>query len=86
MAKITKAQQDKITFFIDPIGNTFSMWFDDPRKEHSCEMNEYEDILSLDKKGRIIGFEKLNFLPQEFIKSLALTTAGRMKGEVLLLA
>ena len=32
-----------------------------------CEQSELGDILSLDKKGNIIGFEKINFFPQEFI-------------------
>ncbi len=57
----------KIRFFIDPIGNTFSLWYKDPKEEKVCEQNELGDILSLDKKGNIIGFEKINFFPQEFI-------------------
>lgn len=74
----------KLTFFIDPVGNTFSMWFDDPRKEVVCKMNEYEDILSLDKERQVIGFEKINFLPKEFIKSLALKAPSKMRGHLLL--
>ena len=58
---------DKIKFFIDPIGNTFSLWYKDPKEEDVCEQSESGDILSLDKKGNIIGFEKINFFPQEFI-------------------
>ena len=57
----------KIKFFIDPIGNTFSLWYKDPKEEDVCEQSELGDILSLDKKGNIIGFEKINFFPQEFI-------------------
>lgn len=74
----------KVTFFIDPIGNTFSMWFRDPKYEDICEMNDFGDILSLDKKKRVIGFEKINFLPEEFIKSMALEAPSRMRGELLL--
>ena len=76
--------KEKIIFFIDPIGNTFSMWFDDPRKEVVCRMNEYEDILSLDKRNRVIGFEKIDFLPKEFVRNLALETPTKMKGQLLL--
>ena len=38
-----------------------------PKEEEVCEQSESGDILSLDKKGNIIGFEKINFFPQEFI-------------------
>ena len=81
---MAKTKKLNLTFFIDSIGNTFSMWFDDPKKEVVCEMNEQEDVLSLDKKKRIIGFEKINFLPKEFMQSLALTEPTRMQGRLLL--
>ncbi|OGR87222.1 MAG: hypothetical protein A3A86_05150 [Elusimicrobia bacterium RIFCSPLOWO2_01_FULL_60_11] len=52
----------KVKIFYDPIGNTMSVWFDDPKKEHICEETGAEVILVKDKKGKVIGFEKLNFL------------------------
>lgn len=79
-----KAKKIKLTFFIDSISNTFSMWFDDPKKEIVCDMNKYEDILSLDKKNKVIGFEKINFFPKEFIQSLKLKAPARIKGHFLL--
>ena len=50
----------------------FIVWFDDPKKEHICEETGEEVILAKDKKGRVIGFEKLNYLshPGEKITSL----------------
>jgi len=45
----------------DKIGNTLTVWFDDPKKEYSCEDTGKEVILMKDKDGLVIGFEKLNF-------------------------
>src|SRR3989338_7309110 len=56
----------KVKIFYDPIGNTMSVWFDDPKKEHICEETGAEVILVKDKKGKVIVFEKLNFLPKGF--------------------
>ncbi len=42
--------------------NTFDVWFDDPKKEAICEETVDEVILKKDKQGKVIGFEKLNFL------------------------
>jgi len=72
-----------IKFFLDSIGNTFSMWLDDPRKETHAEMNELEDILMLDKNNKVIGFEKINFLPEEFIQRLKLKSGQIMKKRLL---
>lgn len=53
----------KIRCIYDREGNTLSVWFDDPRKEHMSEETGEEVILVKDKGGHVIGFEKLNFLP-----------------------
>lgn len=55
---------DKIKVIYDRKGNTLNVWFDDPKLEFSCEETGDEVILVKDKKGRIIGFEKLNYLKQ----------------------
>lgn len=73
----------KIKFFIDPIGNTFSMWYRDPKEEDVCEQNEFGDILSLDKTGKVMGFEKINFLPQEFIDQLNRLPKASYDGRLL---
>lgn len=63
---------EKIRLYFDSKGNTLNIWFDDPKKEYICEETGEEIILVKDKKGRVIGFEKLNFLlhPQEILKTL----------------
>ncbi len=62
----------KIRVHYDARGNTLSVWFDDPKKKHISEETGDEVILSKDKNGKVIGFEKLNFLahPSKTIKTL----------------
>lgn len=50
----------KITY--DREGNTLSVWFDDPKKEHICEESDDDMVLVKDRRGRVIGFERLNYL------------------------
>jgi hypothetical protein len=38
------------------------VWFDDPKKEHVCEESDDDVVLVNDRQGRVIGFERLNFL------------------------
>lgn len=49
----------KIKLYYDEIGETLSVWFDDPKKEAISEEVGDGVILSKDKKGKVIGFEKL---------------------------
>ena len=70
----------KVNIFYDPAGNTLSVWFDDPKKEHICEETGAEVILVKDKKGKVIGFEKLNFLAKG---SSAKKSAFPIKAQVL---
>jgi len=53
---------EKVRVFFDREGNTLSVWFDDPQKEHMCEESDDDVILVKDRRGRVIGFERLNFL------------------------
>ena len=63
---------EKIRLYYDSKGNTLNVWFDDPQKECVCEETGEEVILVKDKNGKVIGFEKLNFLlhPKQIIKTL----------------
>lgn len=63
---------EKVRLYYDSKGNTLNIWFDDPHKEHICEETGEEVILVKDRKGKVIGFEKLNFLlhPKEIIKTI----------------
>ncbi len=51
----------QVKVYYDKVGNTLTVWFDDPEEEYICEETGEEVILMKDKIGRVIGFEKLNF-------------------------
>lgn len=53
----------KVNVFHDPVGNTLVVWFGEPTEEVEAEETGDEVILMKDKDGKVIGFEKLNFLP-----------------------
>ncbi|MGA2699893.1 MAG: DUF2283 domain-containing protein [Isosphaeraceae bacterium] len=53
---------EKLTVHYDREGNTLSVWFDDPKKECLCEEADDDVVLVKDKDGRVIGFERLNYL------------------------
>ncbi len=59
---------DKVRIFFDREGNTLSVWFDDPKKEKVCEESADDVILMKDARGRVIGFERLNFLTAKQLK------------------
>jgi uncharacterized protein YuzE len=53
---------EKLRVYYDREGNTLSVWFDDPKKEFVCEEADDDVILVKDSEGRVIGFERLNYL------------------------
>jgi len=52
----------KIKLYHDKKGNTLTVWFDDPKKEYIDEEIGEDVVIMKDKKGEIIGFEKLNYI------------------------
>ena len=52
---------DKVRVYYDRKGNSLSVWFNDPRKEHVCEETDDDFVLIKDRRGRVIGFEQLNY-------------------------
>lgn len=52
----------KVKVFHDRVGNTLVVWFGEPLDEYEVEETGDEVILMKDKDGRVIGFEKLNFV------------------------
>jgi uncharacterized protein YuzE len=54
---------DAIKVIYDPVGETLTVWFDDPRKEHECEEAAGEVVLMKEASGRVIGFELLSYHP-----------------------
>ena len=53
---------DKVRVYFDRAGNSLSVWFDDPAKESVCEEVGDDVVLMKDRRGRVIGFERLNYL------------------------
>lgn len=53
---------DKVRVYYDRLGNTLTVWFDDPSKEAVCEEADDDVVLIKDRRGRVIGFERLNHL------------------------
>jgi hypothetical protein len=47
----------------DPIGETLTVYWDDPEHEEVCEEVGQGIILIKDARGEVIGFERLYFKP-----------------------
>ncbi len=60
---------EKLRVYYDREGNTLSLWFDDPKKESVCEEADDDMLLVKDNDGRVIGFERLNYLSAKQIKN-----------------
>jgi hypothetical protein len=56
---------DKVRIYHDRTGNTLTVWFDDPSKEYVCEEVDDDIVLMKDRRGRVIGFERLNQLSRK---------------------
>jgi hypothetical protein len=54
---------DKVRVYYDRVGNSLTVWFDDPKKEDCCEEVSDDVVLMKDRRGRVIGFERLNYYP-----------------------
>lgn len=52
----------QVKVYYDRVGNTLTVWLDNPQNEYICEETGEEVILMKDKQGKVIGFEKLNFV------------------------
>jgi len=59
-----------IKIFFDKVGNTLNVWFDNPKKEAIAEETSEEVVIIKDKKGKVIGFEVLNYLSSSNLKNL----------------
>jgi hypothetical protein len=56
---------DKVRVYHDRTGNTLTVWFDDPAKEAVCEEIDDDVVLIKDRRGRVIGLERLNYLSRK---------------------
>ena len=50
---------DKVMVYYHKETDTMDIWFGDPNEEHICEEAGEGIILKKDRKGRVIGIEKL---------------------------
>jgi uncharacterized protein YuzE len=51
----------EVKVYSDPAGRTLTVWFGRPQAEYVCEETGEEVVLMKDRKGRVIGFERLNY-------------------------
>jgi hypothetical protein len=54
----------------DPLGQTLTVYWDDPEREEVCEEIGQGIILIKDAQGEVIGFERLYFKPKEALREL----------------
>ncbi len=59
------ANLPKVTIIYTRFANTLDVWWGNPQDEEIAEETSEEVILKKDKQGRVIGFEKLNYLPPD---------------------
>lgn len=60
--KRRRSNMAEVKIFHDRQGQTLTVWFTDPNQEFVAEETGDEVVLMKDRSGRVIGFEKLNFL------------------------
>ena len=51
----------QVNVYHDATGRTLTVWFGPPQKEYICEETGDEVVLMKDRKGHVIGFERLNY-------------------------
>jgi uncharacterized protein YuzE len=54
---------DSLKIYYDEVGKTLTVWFDDPTQEAIAEETTEEVILIKNQAGKVIGFERLNYVP-----------------------
>jgi hypothetical protein len=56
---------EKIKVVHDTVGQTLTVWFDDPQTESVSEETAEEVVLIKNATGRVIGFELLHYSPAD---------------------
>lgn len=80
--------KQNLKIYIDPIANTFNIWWDDPKK--ACSSEEVDspyrnDVIVKDKQGRPISLEVIGIFPSELnIAEKLKNTIGLIKEPMLL--
>jgi hypothetical protein len=64
----------KVKAFYDNEGNTLTVWFGDPQTEVVCEEASEGIILMKNTQGKVIGFEKLDYVEAAVDKKITFET------------
>jgi hypothetical protein len=56
---------EKLRVYFERKANTLSVWYDDPEKEAASEEAEENLVLVKDRKGKVIGVKRLNYLSEK---------------------
>jgi hypothetical protein len=59
-----------ITVIHDPVGETLTVYWEDPEQEEICEEVGQGIILIKNRHGEVIGFERLYFKPKKASQEL----------------
>lgn len=78
----------EVKIYIDPVANTFNLWWDEPKKAYSSEEVDSpyrNDVIVKDKEGRPISLEVIGIFPSELnIADRLKSTFGKPKEPYLL--
>ena len=78
----------RVKIYIDPIANTFNIWWDNPKKAYSAEEVDSpyrNDVIIKDKQGRPISLEVIGIFPSELnVAEKLKKTLGQRKEPLLL--
>ncbi len=61
-------KKSPVKIYLDPVANTFNIWWDDPKKAFSSEEVDSpgsNDVIIKDKEGRPISLEVIGIFPKE---------------------
>lgn len=86
--KFASSHSSEVKIYIDPIANTFNIWWDDPKKAYSSEEVDSpyrNDVIIKDKQGRPISLEVIGIFPSELNVAEKLKKSLGQRKEPLLL-
>lgn len=85
---MAKAKREEVKIYLDPVANTFQIFWDDPKKAYSSEEVDSpyrNDVIIKDKQGRPISLEVIGIFPSELNVAKKLKkTIGTTKEPMLL--
>lgn len=71
-----------VKLYLDPVANTFNIWWDNPKKAYSSEEVDSpysNDVIIKNKQGRPISLEIIGIFPKELNIAQYLKTNARIK-------